>query len=665
MEISVKCLYEFGPFLLDPREGRLLHKGQQVPITPKAFQLLVFLVQRDGHLVEKTELLEELWHGSVVEDGNLTVTISVLRKALHEDHGVHKYIETVSKRGYRFVAQVRQVGEPASAPTRSPADEPLEIRPELQTQADWVPEARDGAIKSGEKLLAVPSLPVNSTPTRTSRRNLVAAIFSLGISLGILLALFGVISRRGGRTAQAQPSARIRSLAVLPFQILGDQSGAEYFGVGLADVLITRLGNTGKIIVRPTTSIQKYVGAAMSPQAAGAEQGVDAVVSGTVQRQSSRVRLTIRLIGVRDGVQLWGDTFDETSTNTFDLEDALSERVAQSIPLKLSEEEALRLIKRPTERRDAYESYIKGRYFWNKRTEKDIEKGLEYFRQAIALDPKFAEAYVGIADSYCILGFYAVLPPKQAFPAAKEATKRALELDDGLAEAHATLGFINFFYDWNGAEATKEFQRALGENPNYAMAHSWFGISLAARGMYVRANAEAERAIAYDPLSPVMSSHAGWVVSLSGNADQAIEILKKSIEIEPNFARAHLRLGRAYEQKHSYEMAISELEKAVNLSGEEPCSKGSLGHAYAISGKTDRAMEILQDLEGHAGQRYVPAYAIALIYSGLGDKEHAMAWLQKAYEDRSTAMAFVRTDPELSGLHSDPRFEELSRRVGF
>jgi len=465
--------------------------------------------------------------------------------------------------------------------------------------------------------------------------------------------------------ASVKSPVQIRSLAILPFQIWGGPSGDDYLGVGLADVLITRLGNTGKIIVRPTTSVQKYIGGGVNPQAAGVEQGVDAVISGSIQRQVGHVRLTLRLIRVRDGVQVWGETFDEASTNTFALEDALSERVAQSIPLKLSGEETQRLTKRSTERADAYDAYIRGRYFWNKRTEKEIERGLQYFRQAIALDPKFAEAYVGVADSYCILGFYAVLPPNEAFPAAKEATKRALELDDGLAEAHATMGFINFFYDWNGADATVEFQRALKENPNYAMAHSWLGLTLAAQGMYAQASAETDRAIADDPLSPVMGSHAGWIVSLSGNPDLAIEILNKAIEIEPNFARAHLHLGRAYEQQHSYVMAISELEKAVNLSGGEPNSKGSLGHAYAISGKTDRAIQMLHDLEGQTGQRYVPAYAIAVIYSGLRDNDNAMVWLQKAYEDRSTAMAFLRTDPELVGLHSDPRFKELSRRVGF
>jgi len=662
METFVKHAYRFGPFLLDPRERLLLHEGLVVPLTPKAFELLVFLVEREGHLIDKAELLQAVWRGSVVEEGNLPVTISVLRKALNDDRGLHKYIETVSKRGYRFVADVTQVGGSSGGPPRQRVDEVPAIEPE---DKDPDTDPKEG-ISIGP---LPPSLPLTSTTrplsTDASPRPFRWKLLTAALAVGILLIPLVIIPRRGGGTAHIPAAVEVRSLAVLPFQILGAKSGDEYMGVGMADALITRLGNTGKIVVRPTASVQKYMGSSISPQSAGSEQGVDAVINGCIQRQADRVRLTLQLIRVRDGVQLWGETFDEPYTDTFALEDSLSERVAQSIRLGVSGEEAHRLTKRPTERPDAYEAYLKGRFFWNKRTEKGIEKGLEYFRQAIALDPKFAEAYVGIADCYGILAFYAVLPPREAFPAAREAAKKALELDNGLAEAHTTMGFINFYYDWNGAEATKEFQRSLADNPNYATAHSWFGVSLAAKGNYAEADAEAHRAMEEDPLSPIIASNAGWAVSLSGNADKAIEILKKAIEIDPNFARAHLRLGRAYEQKQLYRAAISEFEQAVKLSDGEPCYKGSLGHAYAISGQADRARHLLQALEKPTEKKYVPSYAIALIYAGLGDKDNAVSWLQRAYEDRSTGMAFLRTDPELNSLHSDPRFEDLSRRISF
>jgi DNA-binding winged helix-turn-helix (wHTH) protein/TolB-like protein len=646
MRTPVRHLYEFGPFQLDPPERLLLCDGQPVPMTPKAFDLLVVLVEKGGHLLEKDELLKTVWPGSFVEEGNLSVTVSFLRKALNDDRGLHKYIETVSKRGYRFVADVREVGERESMPPPLQRDESRGTGEESKAQEQLSPVAPKSA---------------TIAPGRIFRWSLLLA----ALGLGTLLILVKVIPRRESGTGQVQGLVPIRSVAVLPFQTLGSKGGEEYLGLEMADALITRLGNTGKIIVRPTSAIQKYAGADLSPQAAGQEQGVDAVLDGRIQREADHVRLTVQLIRVRDGVQLWGESFDKEFTNIFALEDALSERVAQSIRLKLTGEESRRFTKRSTERPDAYEAYVKGRYFWNKRTDKGLKKGLEYFRQAITLDPMFAEAYVGVADSYGTLGLYAVLPPKEAFPAAKEAAKRALEMDDGLAEAHATLGFIYFYYDWNGADAANEFRRALADNPNYAMAHSWYGESLAATGRYPEAVAEAQRALEDDPLSLIIGSNAGWTLSLAGKPDQAIEILRKAIEIDPSFPRTHYRLGRAYEQKKSYDMAISELEQAVSLSGGDACYKGSLGHAYAISGNTNQARKVLQELEERVGQPYVPAYAIGLVYAGLGDSDHAISWLQKAYEDRSTSIAFLKLDPELSSLHSDPRFEQLSRRINF
>lgn len=643
MGTPVKLLYEFGSFQLDPPERVLLCDGQPVSMPPRAFDLLVLLVERRGHLIEKDELLKTVWHGSFVEEGNLSVAVSVLRKALNDDRGQHKYIETVSKRGYRFVAEVRQGGELETAPAPTQPQDPP--RPVEDSSAAELPPA------------------VPQSPSSVFR----SVLWGTAVMAVTLLVWFFIkaLPRQATEASQIQGPAEIRSLAVLPFQTLGSKKDDEYLGLGMADALITRLGNTGKIIVRPTSAIQKYAGGKLSPQAAGQEQGVDAVLDGRIQREADRVRLTVQLIRVRDGEQLWAEGFDKEFTGIFALEDALSELVAHSIRLKLTGEETRRLTKRATERPDAYAAYIKGRYFWNKRTDTGMKKGLEYFRQAIALDPTFAEAYVGVADSYATLGLYAVIPPQQAFPVAKEATKRALEMDDGLAEAHASMGFIKFYFDWNRVDAENEFRRALADNPNYAMAHSWYGESLVAMGRFSEAISEAQHALDDDPLSLIIGSNAGWTLSLAGKTDQAIEILKKAIEIDPSFPRTHFRLGRAYEQKKLYDLAISELQQAVTLSGGDPCYKGSLGHAYAISGRPVQARQVLGDLQGRAGEVYAPSYAIALVYAGLGENEHAMTWLQKAYEDRSTSIAFLKLDPELGTLHSDPRFEQLSQRVNF
>jgi len=643
MATPVNVLYEFGPFQLDPPERLLLCDGQPVSLTPKAFDLLLALVDRSGHLVEKDELLRTVWPGSFVEEGNLAVTISQLRKALNDDRGQHRYIETVSKKGYRFVAEVKRLDDSALVIASS--------KPAAESSAATVFRPPD--------MIPAPHV-WPQPPKRKSWFFLISA--AVGFSL-VAPIVVGVLHRKAP-SKQTQDVLAVTSLAVLPFQTLGTNSPDKYLELGMADAVITKLASTGKITVRPTSAIQQYAGTHLSLQAIGREQGVDAVLEGRIQRDGGRVRVTVQLIRVQDGVQLWANTFDRQLTDVFALEDALADMAAHSIRLKLTGEETRRFTKRSTERPDAYEAYMKGRYFWNKRTPDGLKKGLGYFQQAINLDPGFAEAYAGVADSYATLGLYAVVPPKQAFSAAKDAGTRALQMDDSLAAAHATLGFIDFYYDWNVSAAGNEFRRALAEDPHYAMAHSWYAESLAAKGNYADAVEEAQRALQDDPLSLIVGSNAGWTFALAGQYEHSIETLKKAIEIDPNFPRTHFRLGEVYEQRGEYGMAIPEFEEAVHLSGGDPYYEGSLGHAYGASGNAVKARDVLQNLQARTGQ-YVPPYAIGLVYAGLGEKDQAFHWLQKAVEERSTSMVFLRLDPELAALHADPRFAPLSRVLNF
>lgn len=648
MDSLVRTLYEFGPFHLDPSERLLLYHGRPVMMTPKAFDMLVVFVERSGHLVEKEELMSAVWPNAFVEEGNLCVIVSMLRKALSVDTSEHKYIETVSKRGYRFSAEVRNVSEgcfgiPQSVPTEEPAE------------ADF-----RGTVPAAQVSVPVSVAPPNF-PLAFSWKMLLSAV---AITFAILVST-RVLLTKAKTTVPPLNTVAVRSFAILPFQTLGAKSDDEYLGLGVADAVITKLANSEKLVVRPTSAIQKYAGVSQDPLAAGREQEVDAVLGGRIQREGNRLRLTVQLIRVRDGAQLWADTFDEEFTNIFAVEDEVSEQVAQSVRLKLTGEERKRFSKRPTGSRDAYEAYIKGRYFWNKRTEDGIGKGLRYFQQAIALDPTFAQAYVGVADSYATLGLYSLRPPKDAFPAAKEAARKALEMDDGLAEAHATLGLIYFYYDWNGLAAESEFRKAFAENANYAMAHSWNGENLAAMGRFSEAVQEAGLAQEDDPLSLIINTNAGWTQFLAGHPDQAIETLKKAIEIDPTFPRTHFRLGSVYAQMGQYDRAIAELQKAVQLSDGNAYYEGSLGQAYAASGNMGGARKILDLLEKRNRSEHVPAYAIAVVYAGLGEKEQAFASLRKAVEDRSASMVFLKMDPALSNLHSDPRFGELTRRLAF
>lgn len=629
--------YLFGPFLLNPAAHKLLRNSEPIALTPKAFHMLVVLVENNGRLLEKGELIRAVWPDTFVEEGNLCVTVSLLRKVFGKEH---PYIKTVSKHGYCFEADIREI----------PID-PDTIRSE---DAVLVPVA-DEMLQERAKTGVVAGSASGFRFPRMAAALLVAIV-------GVILFVFGMWPKV---RAHAARTSEIRSLAVLPFETFGAEPGDEYLGLGMADALITKLASTGKISMRPTRAIQKYQNTSQDPRSVGYEQGVDAVLDGRIQRWGDRVRVTAQLIRVADGKQLWADTFDEEFTNVFAVEDAVSADVASSIQLELTGEEKERLAKRPTKIREAYASYLTGRFFWNERTGAGLKKGLAYFQRAIALDPTYAEAYAGIADSYAMLGLYTVLPPNDAFPKAKAAATKALELDNALAEAHSTLGFVHFYYDWDGPAAEREFTTALQENPNYAMAHSWRGFNLAVMGRSSEAVREARLALEDDPLSAIVGTNAGWVYHLAGQNEQAISVLEKVIEIDPNFPRAHFRLGNIYEHMNQYQRAISEYEKAVSLSGGDTYYQSSLGHAYAMAGMIEEASKSLRKLEELSHTRYVPPYATAMICFGIGEADLGYRRLESAIADRSTSMAYLSVDPTLNNLRSDPRFTAILRQANF
>lgn len=643
MSSTISRLYEFGMFRLDPAQRLLLRKGKPVSLTPKAFDLLVAMVEQNGDLLLKDKLMNTIWPGVSVEEGNLAVTVSQLRKVLGDDRRDHRYIETVSKKGYRFVAPVQDF--PAECPETPTLVTPLYREPESLPREQPLH-------------LAMVADHQPSTPSLPSWQWF--ALFAI-----LLVACFGggrVLAKRRATAALVNASS-IKSLAVMPFETFGTKSGEEYLGLGVADALITRLSNTGKILVRPTSAIEQYRNTSITPQNAGREQEVDAVLNGRIQRDGNRVRMTVQMVRVGDGAQLWAQTFDEEFTNAFNLEDEVSERVAHSIRLQLTDREHDRFVKRPTESPHAYEAFVKGRYYWNKRTNDGMNKGLEYFREAIRLDPGFAEAYEGVADSYAGLGLYAALPPDEAFPAARAAAIKALQMDDSLAEAHATLGLIDFYYDWNGAASQTEFQLAFDSNQNNAIAHSWNAENFAAMARFPEAVSEARRAVQEDPLSLIVNSNAGWTFCLAGHYDEAVQTLTKAIEVDPNFPRTHFRLGEVYETRGLYDNAIVELSQAVRLSGGDVYYTAALGHAYGLSGRSGEARQILHTLLRRADHHYVPSYALAMVYLGLKENDNALIWLNKAAKDHSTSLAYFRVDPFLQVLGADTEFDRLSRRI--
>jgi DNA-binding winged helix-turn-helix (wHTH) protein/TolB-like protein/Tfp pilus assembly protein PilF len=632
-------LYEFGPFTLDTSERILLRDKRRIPLKPKVYDTLVVLISNSGRVVEKEELMKEVWPNTFVEENNLTGNIFALRRAF----GEHEYIETIPRRGYRFTAEVRQLQV-----EEAEVLETVGARTDVATQ-----EIADFHLSSfrGEQ---------QGRFWRTALVPVFIALTALALMAGVIL------YRRAPRAeGMASNSAAIKSIAVLPFKPLGEQSEDEILSLGMADALITRLSNLQQLVVRPSSSILRYTAANQDPLEAGRQQKVDAVLDGRIQRTAERVRVTVQLLRVQDGKQLWAGKFDEKFTDIFALQDVISERVAAALSLQLTGSEQDRLTKRYTETAEAYQLDLKGRYFWNKRTGESLRKGIEYFTQAIANDSRYALAHAGLADSYIILGNFGLLPPHEAYPKAKVAAEEALKVDPDLVEAQVSLAFVKSLFerDWPGAEAG--FKRAIELNPNYGPAHQWYGVSLAGAGRVDEAVAEVKRAQQVDPLSRTISAVVGWMLYLARDYDTAIEQEKVVLEMDPNFALAHRYLGLIYEQKRMYAEAISEFQKAEWLSGAKPLDSSSLAHAYAIAGKRAEARQILKKVSEGPPEVYFPAQDIALIYVGLGEKDLAFDWLEKAVQERSPWLIHLSVDPRFDPIRSDPRFTELLRRIGY
>lgn len=627
-----QVLYEFGPFRLDTRERILLHDGRRIPLKPKVYETLLVLVRNSGRVVEKQELMKEVWPDTFVEENNLTGNIFALRRAF----GEHHYIETVPRRGYRFTADVRQVRVEAG-----------EVPATLGTAPDLTdvglssprPERRKSFLRIG----LVPFLIVFATLT-------VVAVVMLYKR-----------APRMERTGSKSPA--VKSIAVLPFKPLGEESRDEFLSLGMADALITRLSNLQQLVVRPSSSILKYTAPDQDPLEAGRQQGVDAVLDGKIQRAADRVRVTVQLLRVQDGQQLWADRFDEKFTDIFALQDAISERVVAALALKLTGFEQDRFTKRYTENTEAYQLYLRGRYFWNKRTGESLQKGIEYFTQAIEKDSHYSLAHAGLADSFIILGNFGLLPPNEAYPKARAAAEQALKVDPDLAEAQVSLAFVKSLFerDWPGAEAG--FRRAIELNPNYGPAHQWYGVSLAGAERLDEAVAELRRAQQVDPQSLTISAVVGWMLYLARDYDKAIAQEKTVLEMDANFALAHRYLALAYEQKGMHTEAIAEFQSAKSLSGARPLDSGSLGHAYAVAGRTAEARKILKEVNDRSPHVYFPAYDIALIHVALGEKDLAFEWLEKAFQERSPWLIHLRVDPRFDPLRSDKRFTTLLNRI--
>jgi serine/threonine protein kinase/tetratricopeptide (TPR) repeat protein len=456
----------------------------------------------------------------------------------------------------------------------------------------------------------------------------------------------------------------IDSLAVLPLANAGDDQNTEYLSDGITESVINSLSQLPGLRVVPRSTMFRYKGQEVDPQEVGWALNARAVITGRVRQVGDRLIIGIELVDVANDAQLWGESFNRKLSDIFEVQDEIAREVTEKLRLKLSGTEKRRLAKRPTEKTEAYQLYLKGRYHWNKRTEEALKKGIEYFQQAIEVDPTYALAFAGIAESFAALNSFGDLRPEECAPLAKSAAIKALELDDTLAEARTSLAYVKMAYDrdWSGAEA--DFKRALKLNPNYATAHDWYSAYLAGIGRQSEAAEEIRRAQELDPLSLIVNTGVGRQLFLAREYDLAIEQCLKTLELEPSFAPARWFMGRALGQQGKFDESISELKKAVEYSGGRTLMLASLGHAYAVSGRTAEAHEILERLQELSETRYVLPVGLAFVHAGLGKSEQAFHWLDKAYTDRASWMIFLKLEPEFDRLRPDPQFAELIRRMG-
>jgi TolB-like protein/Tfp pilus assembly protein PilF len=519
----------------------------------------------------------------------------------------------------------------------------------------WAFEATPEGIKRTEVADAMP-------PTTGKKRHAWIYIAAIGAAISVALFFLGRYTMRTTIAPLSGPPAK--SIAVLPFDNLSRDPDNAYFAEGVQDEILTRLAKVSDLKVISRTSTQRFKGATSDLREIAKQLGVANILEGTVQKTNDQVRVNVQLINALTDAHLWAEIYDRKLTDIFAAESDIAKTIAETLQAKLTGSEKTAMSKAPTSNPEAYELYLKGRFFWNKRTGADLRKAIDYFNQAIGKDPNYALAYCGLADSYLLLSAYGAAAPKDSVPHAKAAVKRALELDDTLAEAHASSARILSGFDFDSQRAIAEFERALQLNPNYATAHHWFAAGpLLALARFDQSIAEAKRSIELDPLSMINNADFGNDYYFARRYDEAIVQLRKTIEIEPHSYLAHYYLGEALQLKGQMPDAIAEYRRAVELD-DDPFALALLGQSYARVGRRDEANKILTQLNQEAKTRYVDAYGVGLVFLGLGDKNHAMDELERAYRENDGGDIYnIRIDPMLDDLRGDPRFEALAEKI--
>jgi DNA-binding winged helix-turn-helix (wHTH) protein/tetratricopeptide (TPR) repeat protein len=581
-------VYEFNEFRLDVAERRLLRNGDSVTIKPKIFDLLLFLITRSGQLVVKEDLMKYVWADAIVEENNITVSMSILRKTLGDDQDKNKIIETVPRQGYRFLAPVTEI----STLRREQHD----VR-SVQIETEFEDEPID-------------------------------------------------------------------SLAVLPMRGSGGDPSVEYLSEGITESITNTLSRIPRLRVLACSTVLRFAKKNVDPRAMGLELNVRAVMMIRVIKLEEKLVIRSELVKVADGSQLWGEQYNRNPSDILAIQDEIAKAITGSLRFKLSRQDQMRMSKQPTDNTEAYNLYLRGRYFWNKYNKEWVLKSIEAFNQAIRIDSQYALAYCGMADAYFRLS-NVHFPPREVLPKAKEAALKAVEIDENLAEAHSSLALVSVYYDHDWVQAEHEFRTALKLDPNLISAHQRYGSYLTFMGRFEEAIRHYETALEIDPFLLQTNMNLATTYYLRSEHQRAVDHLMKTLELEPNYMPTHFVLACVYSQQGRLEEAIAEFQFVYKLDDEAYLALGFMGYAHALAGQKDEAATLLNILKDISLRKYVSPYSMLMIHLGLGEHEQVFDLLEQLYLERNDWLVWLKVSPELKPLRNDPRFKDLMRRVGF
>jgi TolB-like protein/DNA-binding winged helix-turn-helix (wHTH) protein/Flp pilus assembly protein TadD len=656
-------------FELDLRPRRLRHGSRVLKLERIPLEILALLLAHSGNIVTRDQIVSRVWgHGVFLDtDNSIRGAIRKLRQALKDDAESPRFIQTITGQGYRFIAPVTDPRESSGTHASDPNTSAV-----IGSDRDFVSEL-DGWLQARRLHVVDQELAPRSEKAGSAEPAFEHGIrshrwrFFTAAAASVVLACVALLAIRAWRRDSGNPvdSTRKTVLAVLPFDNLSRDPDQEFFSEGLTEEMIAQVGklNRDRLKVVGRSSVAKYKGSTLAAREIGKELNADYLVQGSVRRSSDRVRITVQLILARDQTDVWSESYDRELKDVLAVQDSVVRSIASEIHIALNEEQEKRLAARRLISPEAFEAYLKGRYYWNKRTGQSMLRAEQYFEQAIDKDPAYAAAYSGLADCNSGLTWHGFKSPAEALPKAYAAARKALEIDPESAEAHASLGLaMTHGWNWTGAEA--EFKRALQLDPQYANAHHWYGDYLSIRSRHGEALTEAKRALELDPLNLMISTWMGFRYYMARDYSRAIDQNLNSVELDPNFAAAHLMLGEDYLGAGLHKEAVNELMKAASLSDDSPLYTAQLAVALDAAGRPSDALRIAHQLETSSGKRYVSPYGLAQIYAASNRQEDAFRWLQAAYEDHAVWMGYLAVDPVFDRYRSEDRFKTLLRRVG-